>query len=419
VLEHVRLVVRDGRITDFASGVRRSATERALTTDLLIPGLINAHTHSPMTLLKGLGDDASFDQWLNEIILPAERDLVGPAFVRRGAAIAADEFIRGGVTTVQDMYYCAPDSADVLRKRGLRVLACVTILDLESPDTRGLSEIQRIERSFALLDVLREKSQRDPGLISVVGPHAPYTCSDETLRRCRDYAKRHGLRIHIHLSETEREVAESRARHAGRSPVERLRDVGLLGPLTSCAHGVHLSAGDLNILADTQTALVSCPESNLKLASGIADVRGWLRAGIRCGLGTDGSASNNDLSMWGEMDTLAKVQKYRAGDSSAFGALEAFWMATLGGAQALSLDGETGSLDIGKSADLVGVSLAGAHVQPASAANVQSLAVYNVEAHDVEWVLGAGKRLNAPADGPSGANTPRRKARPKARNRSQ
>ena len=352
---------------------------------VLLPGLINAHTHLAMSLLRGLADDLPFTEWLHQHILPVESKLVNSEFVRVGTGLAALECIRGGVTTVCDMYYFSDTTASVLEDAGLRGLVSQAIASFPTPDNKDLKG-----NDYRTLDRMRERFGRHERIIPCVGPHAPYTCDDETLAKARSYAGKHGLPIVIHVSETSGEVQESRQKY-GKTPVARMKNLGLTGPDAVFAHCVHVDDDDIRILAETKTAAIYNPESNMKLSSGVAPIPRLLGAGVVVGLGTDGAASNNDLSVFREMDTAAKLQKLTQHDNTAMTASQSLRMATIDGARALGIEDRVGSVETGKFADLILVDLVHPHMQPVH--NVVSQLVYSASGLEVDTVICHGKIL--------------------------
>lgn len=351
---------------------------------LLMPGLINGHTHLPMTLFRGLEDDVPFHVWLFERILPLEGKLVSKNFVQVGTELAALECIRFGTTTVNEMYFYAEETAKVLDKAGLRAVVSQTLADFPLPEDKDLGTDK-----FLILDKLRKKY---PGPRVRVGfaPHAPYSCSDDLLNKVKKHAQEWQLPIHIHVSETKKEVEESLAKF-GMSPVERLHRLGFLGEEVHCAHCVHLSEKDRDIFVKTGASVIHNPDSNAKLGSGIAPIADYYRREIPVGFGTDGSASNNDLSLFGAMDLGTKLQKLANADTAVFTAAQAIYGATLGGARALGLENEVGSLVPGKFADFVLLNVEFPHLQPIH--QLVSHLVYAAQGLEMETVAVEGKIL--------------------------
>lgn len=354
-------------------------------SNIVLPGLINGHTHLSMSLFRGLADDLPFQKWLFDYIIPLESRLVNEDFVRLGARQGLLESLRRGVTTVCDMYYFSNAVADAVDQIGMRAVVAQAVLDLPTPD-----DPQKQGRAFELLDRLSEKYKNHSRIDVAVGPHAPYTCEDETIRRCRKWADAHGAVAVMHVSETAHEVAESVQRH-GKTPVARLNELGLWNGPAIIAHGVHLSDPDLQIVKQRGVSVVTNPESNMKLGSGVCEVRKLRGLGIAVGIGTDGAASNNDLSIFREMDSTAKLQKLTHANNTALTAWDALSMATIDGARALHIADRVGSLEVGKRADFVSVSLRDPHMWPVY--DVASLLVYAADGSEVETTVCDGKVL--------------------------
>lgn len=389
VLEHHALVVDGGRIVGLmpASQARASFDAREtleLPQHVVLPGLVNLHTHAAMSLLRGLADDLPLMDWLQHHIWPAENAQVSRQFCLDGVRLAAAEFIRGGVTTVNDMYFFPDASADAFSDAGMRAVVSLIVLDFPSPWAGSADEY--IEKGLAVHDRVRQMAR----IGSVFGPHAPYTVSDRPLEKIRAYADELGIGIHMHVHETAFEVAEAVAR-SGRRPWQRLKDLGLLGPDFIAVHMTQLSDDEIAQAAEFGVHVAHCPESNLKLASGFCPVHRLLRAGVNVGIGTDGAASNNDLDLLGEARTAALLAKGVSGDASALPAAAALHAVTLGGARALGLDAEIGSLVAGKSADFIALELSAPHLTPCY--DVISHLIYAAGRGDVSEVFVAGRAL--------------------------
>ncbi|MGM0676579.1 TRZ/ATZ family hydrolase [Ectothiorhodospira marina] len=386
VLEGYSLVVHEGRILDLlptaeAESRYHGETHRRLNQHALIPGLVNAHTHSPMTLLRGLADDLPLMDWLQDHIWPAEGRFVGEDFVHDGTLLAAAEMLRGGTTCFNDMYFFPETTAQVSGQVGIRAAIGLIVIDFPSAWASQASEY--IDKGLDIFD--RHKGE---GLLSFCfAPHAPYTVADEPLKRLATLAAELDMPVHMHVHETAHELEESKARF-GVHPLERLAQLGLAGPHLMAVHMTQLETGEIAHLADAGTHVVHCPESNLKLASGFCPVQALVEAGVNVALGTDGTASNNDLDMFGEMRTAALLAKGVSGNAAALPAHTALRMATLNGARALGLADEIGSLVPGKSADMVAVNLGELESQPVY--DPVSHLVYAVGRHQVSdtWVAG-------------------------------
>ena len=322
--------------------------EVRLNDHVLLPGLVNAHTHAAMTLLRGLGDDLPLDRWLGECIWPAEASLVEQNFVDAGSRLAAAEMLLGGTTCCADMYFFPEAAGRAFARMGLRAQLAMPVLDF--PSSYAADADGYLSANFAARDSLANEPLLSWGL----GPHAPYTVTDATYRRVLAFASELDLPIHTHLQETSREVADSEAEH-GVSPTLRLARLGITSARLAAAHGVHLTDVDRQALATAGASVIHCPSSNLKLASGLADLPALLRAGVNVALGTDGAASNNRLDMFEEMRLAALLAKAVGRDAAYPSAAQALALATVNGARALGLDSVCGALDVGKQADVIAV----------------------------------------------------------------
>ncbi|MEQ1438161.1 TRZ/ATZ family hydrolase [Fontimonas sp. SYSU GA230001] len=389
VLEQHALVVDAGRILDvlpLAEARSRYAPRETLALErhALMPGLVNAHTHAAMSLLRGVADDLPLMDWLQNHIWPAEGTHVGERFCEDGARLAFAEMIRGGTTCVNDMYFFPDASARVAVEAGLR--ATVGLIAIDFPSAWAKSADEYIHKGLELHDALKH----EPRVRTVFAPHAPYTVSDAPLLKIRQYANELGIGIHMHVHETAGEVAMA-VQASGKRPWQRLRELDLLGPDFIAVHMTQLTDEEIAQVAEFGVHVAHCPESNLKLASGFAPVGSLISAGANVAIGTDGAASNNDLDLLGEMRTAALLAKAVAADARAVPAATALHMATLGGARALGLDAEIGSLTAGKSADFIAVDLSAANTQPVY--HVLSQLVYAAGREQVSDVYVAGKAL--------------------------
>ena len=352
---------------------------------LVLPGLINGHTHEPMTLLRGLKDDVTLDVWLTKYIFPAEAKNVNEEFVRWGARLAALEMIHGGTTTFADMYYFEDAIAEETKAAGLRGVLGETVLDFPAPDSKSPAQ------TLAYTEKFLQRWKGDPLVHAAVAPHSIYTCSEKTLQDSAALARKYAAPILIHVAETKREVDDSRAKH-NLTPVAWLDSLHILGPEVLAAHCIWVDADDRKILAAREVGCVHNPSSNMMLASGVAPVPELRAAGVRLGLGTDGPAgSNNDLDLMEEMDLAAKLQKITRMDPQALGAKAALEMATIEGARALHMEKEIGSLEAGKKADVILLGLNAPHAVPMY--DVYSQIVYTLKASDVQTVLVGGRLL--------------------------
>ena len=328
-----------------------------LAEHVLIPGLVNAHTHAAMSLMRGLADDRALAPWLSEHIWPAEARHVSAEFVKDGTLLACAEMLRGGITCFNDMYFFPEAALEAALEAGMR--AALGMIVIEFPSAYASDPDDYLQKGLALRDRWREQ----PLLSFCLAPHAPYTVSDATFRNLATMLGEVDVPLHIHLHETEEEITRSLAEHGVR-PLERLRRLGLLGPGLIAVHGVHLAAEEIEVLARHGSSVVHCPSSNLKLASGFAPVAKLLAAGVNVALGTDGAASNNRLDLMQEMRQAALLAKAVARDAEAMPAHLALRCATLGGAIALGLQRRIGSIVAGKLADLVAVRLHGPELTP-------------------------------------------------------
>jgi len=361
LIDHA-LIADAGRIVAIlpASEANRAYAPREhvlLPDHVLLPGLVNAHTHAAMSLFRGIADDVPLDVWLERYIWPRETQFVAPDFVYDGARLAAAEMLRGGVTCCNDMYFFPDATARAFVEIGIRAMLGAPILDFPTPyaaDPDGY-----LQRGLAVRDAWKHEAK----LAFSLAPHAPYTVADATWERIVMYARQLDLPIQTHLAETALEIAQSRERYR-QTPLARLHALGATGPGFIAIHGVHLGPDDIELLALHGGHVVHCPASNMKLGSGIAPIGIVIGRGINVALGTDGAASNNRLDLFGEMRLAALLAKVATGDAAALPAAQVLACATLGGARALGLDREIGSLVPGKAADVVAVDLSGLDAAP-------------------------------------------------------
>ncbi len=352
---------------------------------LIIPGLINGHTHIPMVLMRGLIDDVTLDDWLRKYIFPAEARNVTEDYVRWGSRLALAEMIRSGTTTFADMYYFEDAEAEETKSAGLRGFLGETWIDFPAPDNKTEAEMAAYTEKFL------KKWQGDPLIHASVAPHSIYTCSEKTLKDSAALARKYHAPILIHVAEMRKEYVDSLAKN-GTTPVQYLERIEFLGPDVLAAHCIWVDYTDMKILAERQVGCVHNPSSNMMLASGVAPVVDERAAGMRVGLGTDGPAgSNNDLDMMEEMDLASKLQKTYRVDPRALGAKGALEMATIEGARALHMEKEIGSLEPGKKADLVVLNLDVPNAVPMY--DVYSQIVYALKASEVHTVVVGGKTL--------------------------
>ena len=351
---------------------------------VVLPGLVNTHTHAPMVMYRGLADDLALMDWLQKYIFPAEAKTVSPEMVRVGTRLAALEMIQSGTTTFADMYYFEEEIARATKAAGLRGVLGETIIGFPVADAKTPADALKRTEAF-----MREFAGDDL-ITAVPAPHSPYTVDEPTLRAIRELADRYKVPILIHLAETEDEVNIIREKH-GMSPTAWLDSLGFLRPNVVAAHCVWLTDDDIAIMKRAGAAVSHNPESNMKLASGVAPVPKYLAAGITVGLGTDGAASNNDLDMFGAMRQTAFLHKLASRDPRAVPATAVLEMATIGGARALGLDKRVGSLEAGKRADLIVVAMNGARQTPMY--NPVSHLVYVARGDDVRTTVVNGKVL--------------------------
>ncbi|HSB29717.1 MAG TPA: amidohydrolase [Pyrinomonadaceae bacterium] len=387
VIEDGGLAVKGGRIVAIGSRAeiegRFRAPQRLNTTGKLItPGLINGHTHIPMVLFRGLADDMDLQEWLTKYIFPAEAKNVSEEFVRVGTRLGLAEMIRGGTTTYCDMYYFENAIAEETSRAGVRGVLGETVIDFPVADNKTNAE------AMAYVEKFISRWKGNELIVPAIAPHAPYTVSEEHLKAARAFSDRTGAPIVTHISETKRELDDS-VKSKGASPVAYLERIGFLNDRVIAAHMVWPQGTDLSILQKRGVGVVHNPQSNMKLASGVAPVPKMMTEGVLVGLGTDGAASNNDLNMWEEMDTVAKLHKVFSGDPKIISAQQAFELATIRGAEALHLEKEIGSLETGKRADLIIIERDSLNQIPLY--NIYSDLVYATKSFDVESVIINGR----------------------------
>ena len=388
VLKEHGLGIRDGRIAFIgprAAALKLPASEvRELPGMLLSPGLINAHGHAAMSLFRGLADDLPLMTWLEKHIWPAEAKWVDEAFVRDGTDLAIAEQLKGGITCFSDMYFYPKVASDCVHNSGMRAQIALPILDFPIPGASSADEA--IRQGVELFGDLKHH----PRIKITFGPHAPYTVSDENLEKVRVIAEELDAAIHMHVHETAFEVQQA-VDKTGERPLARLGRLGLLGPRFQAVHMTQISEDDLALLVESNTSVIHCPESNLKLASGFCPVERLWQAGVNVAIGTDGAASNNDLDLLGETRTAAMLAKAVAGSATALDAHRALRMATLNGARSMGLEAEIGSLEVGKAADIVAFDLSGLAQQPIY--DPVSQLIYATGRDCVKHLWVAGKQL--------------------------
>ena len=380
------VIVAVGPRTDIES---RYAARETLPGDdrIVMPGLVNGHSHAAMTLLRGVADDLALMDWLNNYIFPAEVEFVDSEFVRIGTELACWEMIRGGTTMFVDMYYYPDTIAEVVERCGLRAMVSATVIDQRSPDAEGADD--SISKGIGFID--RWKG-RHPRITPIFGPHANYTLNAEQLAATRAAALEHGVTVSIHMSESPFEVQYSKDTY-GMTSIEMFESIGFFEGPTIAAHVVWPTESEIPILAERRVGVIHNPTSNMKIASGISPVTEMLAAGVRVGLGTDGAASNNDLDLWEEMRLAAFLQKVDRMNPEVLPASAVLSMATDGGATAIGLGEQIGSLEVGKRADVIQVAFDDVHHVPTY--DVISHLVYVTDEQDVASVVVDGRVLMA------------------------
>jgi 5-methylthioadenosine/S-adenosylhomocysteine deaminase len=377
-------IVGIGSVADIAARFRAKEQIDATNT-IVMPGLINAHAHAPMVLYRGLADDLRLQEWLEKYIFPAEAKTVTRDMVRAGTRLAALEMIQSGTTVYADMYYFEEEIARTTRSAGMRGVLGQTIIQFPVPDAKTP------EQALARTEAFLKEFARDDLIVPAVAPHSPYTLDSKTLLQARALATKYGAPVLIHVAETESELGTSKKDHSGMTPVGYLQSIGFFGPRTVINHGVWVDAADMKILRGHGVAVSHNPESNMKLASGIAPVPQYLAAGITVGLGTDGAASNNNLDMFEAMRFAALLHKVKTSDPRSVPATTALEMATINGARALGLEKLIGSLETGKRADIVIVATDKARLTPLY--DPVSHVVYAAHGDDVRTVMVNGRVL--------------------------
>jgi 5-methylthioadenosine/S-adenosylhomocysteine deaminase len=380
------LVIKQDKIIDLGPTDKilndyQTKQHQDLHQHALLPGLVNMHAHTPMNLFRGLADDLPLMDWLTQHIWPAEKALIGPESVRLGSELAMADMLRGGITCFNDHYFYPDITAAAAINAGMR--AAVGMIILNVPTSWAQTEAGYFTRAKAML----EQRTDSPLITWLMCPHAPYTVSDESLIKLKQWANEYQLRIHMHVHETQAEIEQGLATYQSR-PLARLDKLGLLDNHFIAVHMTQLLDEEIQRVADTGMHIVHCPESNLKLASGFAPIHRLMKAGVNVSIGTDSAASNNDLDLWGELQTAAMLAKAVSGDCTALNAYEALKMATLNGANALGLDKQIGSLEINKYADVIAVNLDHPFTQPLyDPASALVYALNRLQVSDV-WVAG-------------------------------
>ncbi len=389
VLENHSIVIQGEQILAImpSSEVTNKFTarlEKNLDSHVLFPGFVNAHCHSAMSLLRGLADDLPLMEWLEDHIWPAEKICVSDEFVEQGTRYAAAEMLMSGTTAVNEMYFFPDTAAKVFAEVGMRAMVGVPIMNW--PTAWANDEDEYFQKALVVADEFKSH----PLIKICFAPHAPYTVTEQMFQRIATLSEQLDLPMHIHLQETAQEIIDSIEQY-GLRPTERLHKHGLLGPKTIAVHVTALNDQDIALFAEQKVNAVHCPESNLKLASGLSPVQKMIDAGVNVALGTDGAASNNELDMLGEMKTASMLAKSVANDATALNAHQSLEMATLSGAKALGIDTITGSLVVGKKADMVAMDMNDIFCQPID--NPISQLVYSSARSQITDVWVAGKQL--------------------------
>jgi len=382
LLFNYSLIIKDDKIIDLVTQDKvfdeyEADNTYELADHILIPGLINTHTHAAMNIFKGFADDLPLQEWLNDHIWPAEKKFVDASFVKDGSVLALSEMIKAGVTTFNDMYFFPDATAEAARELGIRANIGLVVLDF--PTNYASDPEDYLLKGFEF----RDKWRNDELITTSIAPHAPYSVSDEAFRLVNTYSEELGLNIHLHLHETEWEVADS-IKTYGVTPIQRLNNLGIISPSLLAAHCVHLNDQDTAILTKGKVSIAHNPSSNMKLGSGIADVAKMLRQNLNVSLGTDSSASNNRLDIMEEMRLAALLIKGTTKSPELLPASQAIKMATINGAKALGLDLVVGSIEKNKKADLVAIDLSSIENQPIY--NPLSTLVYSSSKSDVNYV---------------------------------
>jgi 5-methylthioadenosine/S-adenosylhomocysteine deaminase len=389
VLENHAVAVESGRIVmlgphDAVIEKYPGAEQVDLDDHVLLPGLVNMHTHAPMTLLRGYADDLRLDTWLNDHIWPAENRWANETFVEDGTRLALAEMIRGGTTCFNEMYFFPDRIAEVVEQAGMRACIGLPVIDFKTAWASNFDEYldkgMKVRAAF-------ESSER---IMFAIAPHSMYSVTTPMLEKIAETSSRENMPVHLHLLEIEWEIGDSELNH-GLSPLHRVKQLGLLNRRLIAVHMAHLGDDDIELLADSDVNVVHCPQSNLKLASGMCRVSDLGNAGVNVSVGTDGAASNNDLNLLDELQTAALLAKGVAKDPSALNAAHALDMITINGARALGLESEIGSIEAGKSADMCAINLAHPRTQPVH--HVISQIVYAAASDQVSDVWIAGQRV--------------------------
>ena len=389
VLEDYSIAIDNGRIVDLqptSDALKLYSPRNHFDYDhhILMPGLINAHTHSSMSLMRGIASDMSLMQWLQEHIWPIEQKWVNEKFVQDGSELAIAEMLRGGTTCFNDMYFFPEITARVASTIGIR--AVIGMIVLEFPTVYASTPEEYLSKGLTLFDTYKS----DPLISNVFAPHAPYTVADDTFKKISSYSNELDVPVHIHLHETESEIENSLKDH-GRRPLERLDQLGLVNSNLLAVHMTQIIPAELERVSESGVTVIHCPESNLKLASGFCPVQEFLQQKVKVLVGTDSCASNDDLNMFSELKTAALLAKGVSHDATAFSAQQAIRAATIDAANALGIGAETGSLEPEKSADIIAIQCNSVEGQPFY--DLHSHLVYSTDRSRVEDVFVAGRHL--------------------------
>ncbi len=389
IYPNATILIKEGTIlqigtTDSLQGSYQAEETWDAQGRLVLPGLINTHTHAAMTLLRGLADDLPLQEWLETYIWPTEAQFMDSSAIMVGTQLAMAEMIQGGITTFCDMYFFEDGIAKEVDRAGMRALLGEGILGFPTPSAKVPQEA--MVRTKRMIRIFGDH----PRITPIVAPHSPYTCDESILEQCKAMAKQYQLPLTIHVAETQTEDALIRDQK-GMSPTAYLKQQGILSNYTIAAHGVVLTSEDMQLLAKTSTGIAHCPQSNLKLASGVAPVPALLQAGVEVGLGTDGASSNNSLDLFEEMSLTARLHKVTAMDPSVLPAKQVLAMATIEGAKVLGIAERTGSIEAGKAADLIAIDLNQPHLTPLY--DPYSQVVYAAKSADVREVMVDGRWL--------------------------
>lgn len=389
ILEGGALAVRQGEIVEIGTTAELKDKYEATqvidaTGKLVMPGLINTHTHSPMTIFRGYADDLHLKEWLYDHIFPIEAEFVNPENVRTGTRLAIAEMLLSGTTTFNDMYYYVDEMAKVVDQVGVRAVLTESLIDFSVPNSPSP------EHALAISEQMISKWNAHPLITIGISAHAPYTTSPEVIRKGKELADKYQLPFNIHIAETRGEF-DLIQKEYGMTPVRFLDEAGVLGSNVIAAHSVHLTPEDIEIYAQRGVGVAHNPQCNMKLASGVAPVPEFLKAGVKVGIGTDGVASNNDLDLFDEVRSAAFIHKLNSNNPTVLDAQTALELATIGGARVLGMEHLIGSLETGKRADIIILDLDQPHAHPFY--NIYSMIVYSIRGSDVETVLVDGKLM--------------------------